>query len=39
VVKRAAEQATNPRDLYDRLAQHIDDPRSRERFIASGATP
>jgi len=23
------------RDLYQRLAQHIDDPRSRERFIAT----
>jgi class 3 adenylate cyclase len=37
MVKKAAERATSPRDLYERLAQHIDDPGSRERFIAANA--
>jgi class 3 adenylate cyclase len=36
IVRRAAEQATDARDLYARVAQHIDDPRHRERFIAAG---
>jgi class 3 adenylate cyclase len=34
IVKKVAGQATSPRDLYERLAQQIDDPRARERFIA-----
>jgi class 3 adenylate cyclase len=34
MVKKAAEQATSARDLYQRLAPHIDDPRDRERFLA-----
>jgi hypothetical protein len=37
MVKKAAERATSTRDLYERLAQHIDDPGSRERFIAANA--
>lgn len=36
MVKRAAEQATSARDLYQRLARHIDDPAARERFVAAG---
>ena len=39
MVKKAAAQATSIRDLYQRLAQHIDDPRTRERFIATNSTP
>jgi class 3 adenylate cyclase len=35
IVKKTAGQATSARDLYERLAQHIDDPKSRERFIAA----
>jgi len=35
MVKRAAEQATSARDLYQRLARHIDDPAARERFVAA----
>ncbi|MGH7340834.1 MAG: hypothetical protein ACREKH_10125, partial [Candidatus Rokuibacteriota bacterium] len=35
MVKRAAEQATSPRDLYQRLSRHIDDPAARARFVAS----
>ena len=35
MVKRAAEQATSARDLYERLAHHIDDPTARERFVAA----
>jgi class 3 adenylate cyclase len=36
IVRKAAEQATDARDLYERIAQHIDDPRRREQFIAAG---
>jgi hypothetical protein len=35
MVRRAAEQATSARDLYHRLAHHIDDPAARERFVAA----
>jgi hypothetical protein len=35
LVKRAAKQASSTRDLYERLATHIDDPRSRERFTTA----
>jgi class 3 adenylate cyclase len=35
LVKRAAEQATGTRDLYERLARHIDDPEERRRFAAA----
>lgn len=35
MVKRAAEQATSARDLYERLARHIDDPAARERFVSA----
>jgi class 3 adenylate cyclase len=35
MVKRAAEQATSARDLYQRLALHIDDPAARELFVAA----
>ena len=35
LVKRAAEQATGTRDLYERLARHIDDPGDRRRFEAA----
>ena len=35
LVKRAAEQASGTRDLYERLARHIDDPRDRQRFAAA----
>jgi class 3 adenylate cyclase len=35
LVKRAAEQARGTRDLYERLARHIDDPRDRQRFAAA----
>jgi serine/threonine-protein kinase len=35
LVKRAAEQASGTRDLYERLARHIDDPRARQRFAAA----
>jgi class 3 adenylate cyclase len=35
LVKRAAEQASGTRDLYERLARHIDDPRERRRFAAA----
>jgi class 3 adenylate cyclase len=35
LVKRAAKQASSTRDLYERLAAHIDDPRSRQRFAAA----
>jgi hypothetical protein len=37
IVKKTAAQATSSRDLYERLAQHIDDPKGRERFIATSA--
>ena len=33
IVKKTAGQATSARDLYERLAQQIDDPRTRERWI------
>jgi class 3 adenylate cyclase len=36
LVKRAASEATGTRDLYQRLARHIDDPKERQRF--TGAT-
>jgi class 3 adenylate cyclase len=35
LVKKTAEQATSARDLYQRLAGHIDDPAKRDRFIAT----
>jgi class 3 adenylate cyclase len=35
LVKRAAKQASSTRDLYERLAAHIDDPHSRQRFAAA----
>ncbi|HEX2501054.1 MAG TPA: adenylate/guanylate cyclase domain-containing protein [Methylomirabilota bacterium] len=35
LVKRAAKQATGARDLYERLAAHIDDPQDRRRFAAA----
>jgi eukaryotic-like serine/threonine-protein kinase len=35
LVKRAAEQASGTRDLYARLARHIDDPADRRRFTAA----
>jgi class 3 adenylate cyclase len=35
LVKRAAKQASSTRDLYERLAAHIDDPQSRQRFTAA----
>jgi class 3 adenylate cyclase len=35
LVKRAAKQCGNTRDLYERLAAHIDDPQSRQRFTAA----
>jgi hypothetical protein len=34
-VKRAAEQASGTRDLYERLARHIDDPSDRRLFAAA----
>lgn len=35
LVKRDAEQASGARDLYERLARHIDDPKARQRFVAA----
>jgi class 3 adenylate cyclase len=35
LVKRAATEATGTRDLYERLARHIDDPEERHRFAAA----
>jgi serine/threonine-protein kinase len=35
LVKRAAGQVTGTRELYQRLAQHIDDPVGRQRFEAA----
>jgi class 3 adenylate cyclase len=35
LVKRAAKQASSTKDLYERLAAHIDDPRERRRFVAA----
>jgi serine/threonine-protein kinase len=35
LVKRAAAQASGTRDLYERLARHIDDPADRRRFAAA----
>jgi hypothetical protein len=35
LVKSAAKQATSTKDLYDRLAGHIDDPQERRRFAAA----
>jgi hypothetical protein len=35
LVKRAAEGATDARELYARLARQIDDPTQRERFVAA----
>jgi eukaryotic-like serine/threonine-protein kinase len=37
LVRQAAGQAHDPRELYTLLAGHIDDPRERERFARSGA--
>jgi class 3 adenylate cyclase len=34
-VRRAAAQASGTRDLYERLALHIDDPKDRRRFTAA----
>jgi serine/threonine-protein kinase len=34
LVKRAAKEASSTKDLYERLAAHIDDPRDRRRFRA-----
>ena len=34
-MKRAAKQASSTRDLYERLAAHIDDPQGRQRFAAA----
>jgi eukaryotic-like serine/threonine-protein kinase len=35
LVSRAAKQASSTRELYERLAAHIDDPRDRARFVAA----
>jgi class 3 adenylate cyclase len=35
LVKRAAEHASGSRELYERLAAHIDDPADRRRFVAA----
>jgi hypothetical protein len=35
LVKRAAKQASSSKELYERLAAHIDDPRERRRFAAA----
>ena len=35
LVKRAAKQASSTKDLYERLAAHIDDPQDRRRFAAA----
>jgi len=35
LVKRAAKQASSTKDLYERLAAHIDNPRDRQRFAAA----
>ena len=35
LVKRAAKQASNTKDLYERLAGQIDDPQARRRFAAA----
>ena len=35
LVKRAAKQASSTKDLYERLAAHIDDPQARRRFAAA----
>ena len=35
LVTRAAKQARSTKDLYERLAAHIDDPRDRQRFVAA----
>ncbi len=35
LVKSAAKQAISTKDLYDRLAGHIDDPQERRRFAAA----
>lgn len=35
LVKRAAKQASSTKDLYQRLAAHIDDPSDRQRFVAA----
>jgi hypothetical protein len=35
LVKRAAKQASNTKDFYERLAAHIDDPKDRQRFAAA----
>lgn len=35
LVKRAAKQASSTKDLYERLAAHIDDPQDRRHFAAA----
>jgi len=35
LVRKAAETAGGSRELYERLARHIDDPRDRQRFVAA----
>jgi serine/threonine-protein kinase len=35
LVKRAAKQASNTKDLYEQLAGQIDDPQARRRFSAA----
>jgi hypothetical protein len=34
LVRRAAAQAASPRDLFERLAVHIDNPEVRKVFLA-----
>lgn len=35
LVRKAAETASGTRELYERLARHIDDPRDRRHFVAA----
>jgi serine/threonine-protein kinase len=35
LVKREAEQASGSRELYERLARHIDNPGDRRRFVVA----
>ena len=35
LVRKTAETAGGTRELYERLARHIDDPRDRQRFVAA----
>jgi class 3 adenylate cyclase len=39
LVKRAAAEAGGRRDLYARLARHIDDPEARRRFVVESQEP